>query len=224
MRESTELQQLKCRVTRKLGGVHQAHATPHRTLFQPCPYYPLPSCLPSMHKKGTQSLKGGRGRLLTKRICCFEHYNGLIHYFITDSYLILVSFSIGFLYTLKQKLIFWFWPITQKLRRKYVEPNTKWPKVLELCPPPQNSAFETSYLPTNIKKYHTLISLVGGRWHQKHNHKRIFPNFKFSSRHKRLKNDRIKPPFLQKFPLLPYWLKQFFFWLHVIGDNFRTDL
>ena len=35
----------------------------------------------------------------------FEHYNGLILYFIMDSYLLLASFSVGLLYILVQKLI-----------------------------------------------------------------------------------------------------------------------
>ena len=60
----------------------------------------------SMHKTGTPRLKGGRGGMVTKLICCFEHYNGLPLYFIANSYLLLACFSVGFLYILVQKLVF----------------------------------------------------------------------------------------------------------------------
>ena len=57
-------------------------------------------------QKCTPSLKGGRGGVLTKVILFCEHYNGLVLYFITDSYLLLYFFSVGFLYILVQKLTF----------------------------------------------------------------------------------------------------------------------
>ena len=41
--------------------------------------------------------------MLTKLICCFQQYNGIIIYFIMDNYLLLASFSVGFLYILLQK-------------------------------------------------------------------------------------------------------------------------
>ena len=44
--------------------------------------------------------------MLTKLIYFFEKYNGLHLYFITDSYLLLACFSVGFLHILVQKLIF----------------------------------------------------------------------------------------------------------------------
>ena len=103
MRERAELRQLNYRVTKKVGGVPQAHATPHRPLFQPCLCYLLLYCLPSMHKKGIPVLKGGGGRMLTKLICFYEHYNGLVIYFITNSYLLLACFYVGSLYILIQK-------------------------------------------------------------------------------------------------------------------------
>ena len=56
-------------------------------------------------QKCTQRLKGGGG-VLTKLISFSEHYNGLVLYFITDSYLLLACFSVSFLYILVQKLIF----------------------------------------------------------------------------------------------------------------------
>ena len=89
----------------KSRGVPKAHANPHMPFFQTHLFYPLLSCLPSMHKTSTPRLEGGRGGL-TKLKCCFEHYYGLSLYFITDSYLLLVSFYVGFLYILVQKLIF----------------------------------------------------------------------------------------------------------------------
>ena len=59
-----------------------------------------------MNKKEHQGWREGGGGVLTKLICCFEHYNGLIIYFITDSYLILATLSLGLLYILLQKLRF----------------------------------------------------------------------------------------------------------------------
>ena len=49
-------------------------------------------------QKCTPRLKGGRGTMITKLISFCEHYNGLVLYFITDSYLLLACFSVGFLY------------------------------------------------------------------------------------------------------------------------------
>ena len=53
-----------------------------------------------MHKKGTPGLKGGRGGVLTKIIFFCEHYNGIALYFVTDYYLVIDYFSVGFLYIL----------------------------------------------------------------------------------------------------------------------------
>ena len=44
--------------------------------------------------------------MITNIIYFGEHYNGHPIYFITDSYLFLACFSLGFLYILTQKLIF----------------------------------------------------------------------------------------------------------------------
>ena len=44
--------------------------------------------------------------MITKQICFFEHSNGLPLYFITNYYLLLDYFSVGFLYILVPKLIF----------------------------------------------------------------------------------------------------------------------
>ena len=57
-------------------------------------------------KKFTPRLKGGRGMMLTKLISFIKHYNGLILYFITESYLLLACFYVVFLYILVKKLIF----------------------------------------------------------------------------------------------------------------------
>ena len=54
----------------------------------------------------TPRLKVGRGGMITKLICCFEHWNFLPLYFITNSYQLLAFFSVGFLYILLQKFIF----------------------------------------------------------------------------------------------------------------------
>ena len=35
-------------------------------------------------QKGHTKVEGREGGMLTKLICCFEHYNGIILYFITD--------------------------------------------------------------------------------------------------------------------------------------------
>ena len=126
---------MNCIVTIKLGGVPQSHATPHMTPFQPCLYYPLLSCLLSMHKKLTPRLNGCRGRMLTHLSCFYEQYNGIVLYFITNSYLLLACFYVGFLYTLVQKLIFLILTHNQKkLCRKCVEHSTKRPKLLNSHP------------------------------------------------------------------------------------------
>ena len=44
--------------------------------------------------------------MLTKLISFCEHYNVLFIYFITNSYLLLDCFYVGFLYILVQELIF----------------------------------------------------------------------------------------------------------------------
>ena len=44
--------------------------------------------------------------MLTKLISFINHYNGLILYFITESYLLLACFYVVFLYILVKKLIF----------------------------------------------------------------------------------------------------------------------
>ena len=90
----------------------------------PIPRYYLKSLLPTppmfssalllaqhAQKRHTkvEGREGGVG--LTNIICCFKQYNGLtIYSFFTDSYLLLASFSFGFLYILVQKLIFNFDP------------------------------------------------------------------------------------------------------------------
>ena len=136
---------------RKLEGLPQAHATPHIPLFQPRLCYPLLSCLHSMHKKDTPRLKGGRGEILTKLICCFEHYNGLILYFITDSYLLLASLSVGFLYILVQNRTFSILThnIIQKTMYKIHRTRHKMTKSAQTILLPPNGAFEPSYLPTD---------------------------------------------------------------------------
>ena len=44
--------------------------------------------------------------MLTNPISFCEQYNVIILYFVTDSYLLLACFSVGFLYILVQNLIF----------------------------------------------------------------------------------------------------------------------
>ena len=56
--------------------------------------------------------------MLTKLICFYEHYNGLVLYFITNFYLLLDCFSVGFLDILLQKMIF---PIWTHKPKNYVE-------------------------------------------------------------------------------------------------------
>ena len=101
-----ELRQLNCRVTKKVGGAQIPRYSPQA----PLPILPLLSSalLLVQHAQKRHTKVEGRegGGMLTKLICCFEHYNGLILYFITDSDLLLASFSVGFLYILEQKLIF----------------------------------------------------------------------------------------------------------------------
>ena len=63
-------------------------------------------------KKYTPRLKGRKGRMLTKLISFCEIYDGLVLYFITNSYLLLACFSVGFLYLIAQIWYSWFWPIT----------------------------------------------------------------------------------------------------------------
>ena len=72
----------------KSRRVQRSQDNTYMPLFQPHLCYTLLSCLPSMHQKFTPRLKGGRGGMLTKLICCFKHYNCIILYFITDSYLL----------------------------------------------------------------------------------------------------------------------------------------
>ena len=88
-----------------------------------------------MHQKGIPSLKGGRGWLFNKLISFCEHYNGLPLYFITNSYLLLAYFSVGFLYILVQKMIFSILTHNpKKLCRKRVDPSRKRLKWLKLHP------------------------------------------------------------------------------------------
>ena len=58
------------------------------------------------------------GGILTKPIYFYEKYDGLVLYFITNSYLLLASFYVGFLYILVQNLIF---SILTHNPKKYVE-------------------------------------------------------------------------------------------------------
>ena len=89
-----------------------------------------------MYKSGTPRLKGGRRGVITNLICCFEHWNHLLIYFITNSYLLLACFCVGFLYILVQKLIFSILTHNpKKLCRKRVDPSTKGQKWLKLHPP-----------------------------------------------------------------------------------------
>ena len=48
-------------------------------------------------QKYTPKLKGVRVGVLTKLISFCEHYNCLVLYFITDYYMLLACFSVGFL-------------------------------------------------------------------------------------------------------------------------------
>ena len=57
-------------------------------------------------QKFTPRLNKGRGWRLNNQICSFEHCNGLVLYFIANSYLLLACFSVGFLYILVQNLLF----------------------------------------------------------------------------------------------------------------------
>ena len=109
--------------------------------YSPQDHLPTPPLLSSalllahMHKKGTPRLKGGEG-VLNNLICCFEHYNGLIICFITDSYLLLAYLHVGFLYILVQNLIFLILTHNPpKLCRKRVDSGTKKAKVAQIAPP-----------------------------------------------------------------------------------------
>ena len=91
------------------GGIPSPHYYPQAPL-PILSLFLLLSYLARMYKKVTPRLNGGTKTMLTNLIYFYEHYNGLVFYFITNSYLPLACFSVGFLYILVQKLIFYFDP------------------------------------------------------------------------------------------------------------------
>ena len=70
--------------------------------------------------------------MLNKLIYCFEHYNGIIIYFISDSYL-LASVYLGFPeHPIKKAEVFYFYP---KTLYKMCMSEYKNPKVAQIASP-----------------------------------------------------------------------------------------